>query len=264
MLDNVNSRENAYRVHSVDRAIDILDSLAESRDALTITQLAESVGGSKSAVFSTAQTLVARGFVLSTGSGLERRYQLGLSLTRLGELALDRFSFGSIAKPVLEELTSETGLTSRAASWGGDSAIAVARVDGRGTVKFDLHMGQSEYLHCSSVGKAMLSTYTDEEVSAIMTNLPFVRRTGKTITSLPKLLVDLAHARTIGYAVDDEEDAEGIICIGAPVLDAGGVIRGAISVTRIKGDISAPGIHALGTTTTEYAGRLSSLLRGAD
>lgn len=252
-----------YTVRSVDRAIDVLIALADVDGPIALTQLADAVGGSKSAIFSTVHTLIARGLVLSTGNGLERRYQLGLELARLGDLAMRRFSFGGVARPLLAALTNETGLTSRAAVLDDGWAIAVARVDGRGGVKFDLRMGQRELLHSSSVGKAILSTLDDEHVLELVGPLPWVRRTDKTIVDPVALLADIGSTRSRGYSVDDEEDAEGILCIGAPVLDRHGDCLGAISITRIKADIDASEVDALGLIVVRHAAELSMLL-GAD
>jgi len=256
----VAEREKNYTVRSVARAIDVLVALAEADAPIALTQLADEVGGSKSAIFSTVQTLISRGFVLSVGNGLERRYQLGLELARLGDLALQRFSFGGIARPTLEALSRETGLTSRAAVLDEDRAVAVGRVDGRGAVKFDLRMGQRELLHCSSVGKALLSTLADEELLALLGPSPWPRRTEKTISDEETLLRDVRATRERGYSIDDEEDAEGILCIGAPVFDRLGRCQGAISITRIKAEIGRAEIEAIGAVVARHARELSAVL----
>jgi IclR family acetate operon transcriptional repressor len=252
--------EDRYRVQSVDRAIDVIETLAASPNALTLTDLARSVGGSKSSVFATLQTLTARDLVWSTGNGQDRRYQLGLGLARLGDAALNQVSFRDVALPVLRALTAETGLTSRAAAWGGDCAVAIARVNGSTGINFDLHMGSRETLHSSSVGKSMLFPLSDEELRTILSSIPLPRHTAHTLVTVDALTTNLAEARARGYAVDDEEDSPDIICVGAPVYDYQGTAIGAISVTRIKSTITLEEIHTLGTTTMRHAARLSTEL----
>jgi len=252
--------EARYRVQSVDRAIDVIEVLATSHDALTLTELASSVGGSKSSVFATLQTLIARDLVGSHGTGQDRRYQLGLGLARLGDLALSQVSFRDLALPVLRALSAETGFTSRAAVWGGDCAVAIARVNGSTGITFDLHMGSREALHCSSVGKSMLFPLPDESIQSIINNIPLPRHTSHTLVEPAALMANIKEARARGYATDDEEDANDIICIGAPVFDHQGTPVGAISVTRIKSTVTQDEIHALGTITRRHAGQISTAL----
>ncbi|MCW2898282.1 MAG: IclR family transcriptional regulator [Streptosporangiaceae bacterium] len=251
--------DGRYRVQSVERAIDILEHLGASATGLTVTEIADAMGGSKSGVFATLQTLVARGLIRSAGVGTSRRYALGLGLARLGDMALDQISFRGIVRPVLRELTERTGLTSRAAIWGGSYAIMIDRVDGSGGVRFDLQMGAREPLHRSSVGKAMLTTMTDRQIQDLLTDVPLGASTPHTLTTIDAVLADVSRARGRGYAVDDEEDAIGIICIGAPVVDHRGECVGAISVTRIKADITPEGVENIGRTVADSAAELSRL-----
>jgi IclR family acetate operon transcriptional repressor len=245
------------RVRSVDRAVDILDVLAHSMGGETVTAIAAAVGGSKSAVFTTLQTLCSRGLVRSTGVGVDRRYALGLRLTYLGEQALARVSIREVAMPFLRRLTVATGLTSRVATRAENYAIAVGRVDNIEGVRFDLHMGQREYLHSTSVGKAILSALTDQEVRRTMAAVPMIRRTSRTIRDLDTLVAEVELTRRRGWAIDDEEDAEGVVCIGAVVRDHSGRPAGGISVTRLKSGLSPSDSERLGTLVAECAAEVS-------
>lgn len=252
--------DNRYRVHSVDRAIDVIEALATVPGALTLTVLANIVGGSKSSTFATLQTLASRDLVWSTGNGQDRRYQLGLGLARLGEVALSQVSFRDAALSLLRSLSLETGLTSRAATWGGDCAVVVAQVNGSTGLNFDLHMGSRETLHSSSLGKAMLFPLSDDMLHTTLNSIPLPRRTPHTLVTVDAAIADILEARARGYAIDNEEDALGIICVGAPVFNHQGVVVGAISVTRIKATVTSEEVDALGSATIGHATRLSAEL----
>ena len=77
------------------------------------------------------------------------------------------------------------------------------------------------------------------------------------------LIDNLALARGNGFAVDDEEDAEGVICVGAAFFGHDGSCAGAVSVTGIKGDLPAWRMNELGVTVRQYADRVSGILGGA-
>lgn len=85
-------------------------------------------------------------------------------------------------------------------------------------------------------------------------------KTSHTITDEPTLLVELDAVRQRGYAVDDEEDVEGVFCVGAAVRDHTGRCAGAISVTGIKRDLPSWQVAQLGGKVHEHALRVSALL----
>ncbi|MEU7002188.1 IclR family transcriptional regulator [Nonomuraea sp. NPDC046570] len=257
-----NEIDARYQVRSVSRAIEILESLEQPGDGLTVTEVARRVSASKSAAFSTLQTLEMHGFVSSQGEGTSRRYRLGLALARLGEHAVAQVSLREVAGPVLRELSEETGMSSRVAVPEEGFAVIVGRVDAPGTVRFDLHMGHREPPHCTGLGKAMASAMPEDRLREIVERVGLPQRTSRTITDLPTLLADLAEVRRRGYAVDDEEDAEGIFCVGAPVHDHRGQCAGAVSVTGLKLDLPAWRIHQIGESVRTHAERITGLLGG--
>ncbi|MBA0052021.1 IclR family transcriptional regulator [Streptomyces sp. AJS327] len=255
-----NSLDERYRVRSVSRAAEILEHLASAGDALTVTEVTRAAGGSKSSVFSTLQTLEAHGLVSSEGEGPQRRYSLGLALARYGEIAVGRASIRDIALPELRHLTEETGLSSRVAKPEQGRAVIVGRVDAPGSVRFDLHMGQRELPHSSGLGKAVTAERDDDAIRELLEAAGMPARTRRTLTDPDALLAELAEVRRRGYAIDDEEDADGVYCVGAAVRDHRGACAGAISVTGLKLDVSPERLHELGERVRESADRVSTRL----
>ena len=103
----------------------------------------------------------------------------------------------------------------------------------------------------------MLATMSEDQVRAICGSTGLQRRTANTITDIDSLLANLALARRNGFAVDDEEDAEGIFCAGAVFFGYDGSCAGAISVTGIKGDLPAWRVNELGRTVRRYADQVA-------
>jgi IclR family acetate operon transcriptional repressor len=77
------------------------------------------------------------------------------------------------------------------------------------------------------------------------------------------LLDNLAAVRRLGFAVDDEEDAEGVFCVGAAFFGHDGSCAGAVSVTGIKGDLPAWRIDELGRIVRRHADGVSAILGGS-
>ncbi|MBE1607187.1 IclR family transcriptional regulator domain-containing protein [Actinopolymorpha pittospori] len=251
-----------YMVRSVVRAIGVLEVLADrgTSDGLSVTEIAQECGLSKSIVFSVLHTLRAHGLVADHGEGQSRRYRLGLGLSRLGDRAREQLSLLDLARPVLRELAARTGLSARLAVFQYDAAISVDRVDVPAHVHIDLRMGAREMLHSTGIGKAMLASLPDAEVERIIAFAGLPRRTPHTITDRDNLLAEIKEIRRVGYALDDEEDAEGIFCVGSGVRDDAGACVAAISVTGLKTAGAADRYDEIGGALRSAARRISEQL----
>jgi IclR family transcriptional regulator, acetate operon repressor len=224
-----------YRLQSVERALDTLELLAGAgMDGVTLTGLAEQLDVSKSSAFALLQTLLARGFASDSGTRQGRRYRLGMALAKLGDAAEAQAPLVTLATPVLRKLTDETGLTARLAVPDGPYAVVVARVDAPGSVQFASYLGKRELPHCSSAGKALLAALPADQARELAEQAGLPARTSRTITDVDALLRDLAVSAARGFTIDDEEDNDGVFCVGASVHDRNGRCVAAISGTGLK------------------------------
>jgi IclR family transcriptional regulator, acetate operon repressor len=255
--------EQRYRLLGVERALDTLEFLATAGPGgVTLTELAEQIKVSKSSAFALLQTLVARGFAADSGARLSRRYRLGMSLAKLGDAAAVQSPLVSLAMPVLQSLTAATALTTRLVVPDGAFAVVTARVDAPGTVRFASYLGKREYPHCTSVGKALLSALPPERARALAVEAGMSARTERTITDPAALLRELELSAARGYAIDDEEDTEGVFCVGAPVYDRSGECIAAISGTGLKLNRSTWRMDELGLAIREAADQITAALGG--
>ncbi len=254
--------EDRYRVQSVERAFALLEALGEAGpEGMTLSNLARSLGVSKSTAYAILQTLLVGGFVADAGMGMGRRYRLGMALARLGDVVVSQLALRDVAMPVIRDLTAETGLTSRLAVLDDAYAIVIARIDApRSAIRFTASLGKREHLHCSAVGKAMLAALPPTTVHDILATAGMPRKTPHTITDEAALLAELVAVARRGYAIDDEEDAEGVFCVGSAVHDHAGGCAGAISVTGLKLDLPVWRVERIGRVVREQAARISSLL----
>jgi IclR family acetate operon transcriptional repressor len=259
MTNSAAPEEPKYWVKSVARAADILEALAAPAqgNGLSVTEVGQACSISKSAAFGMLQTLRAYGLVSDDGEGMNRRYRLGMSLARLGDRARSQVSLRGVAHPVLTELTRTTGMASRLAVPENGHAVVVDQVEVDQRVRLDLRMGQRELPHCTGLGKALLSAVPESEAAAVIERFGLPRRTSRTITDPATFLSHLRDIARVGYALDDEEDAEGIICIGAPVFDDRSVCAGAISITGLKLGLPAWRYQELGGQVRDAARRIS-------
>lgn len=253
--------DERYRIRSVERALEVLEVLADAdSNGLRLAQLAERLDSSKSTVLAVLRTLTAWGYVTELGEGRSRRYRLGLTLARLGDQVLSQIDVLDVALPWLRAMTEETGWTSRLGVLDEAFAVIIGRVDGPGIIRFQSNLARRELPHCSAIGKALLSHLPEERVRAIVARTGLPARTSTTITDVDQLLRELAVVRAKEFAVDDEEDSEGVCCVGASVFDHRQACIGAVSVTGLKLMLPQGGIDTMGQVVRRYAAEISARL----
>jgi IclR family transcriptional regulator, acetate operon repressor len=148
-------------------------------------------------------------------------------------------------------------VSSRVAVLDESFAVVIGRVDGPGIIHFESNLARQELPHCSALGKVLLSQLSEQQVRAIVGRTGLPARTSATITDVEWLLRELEEARARGFAVDDEEDSEGVFCVAAPVLDRRGTCVAAISVTGLKLSLPVGGIEGIGQIVRRYAAEIS-------
>jgi IclR family transcriptional regulator, acetate operon repressor len=229
-------------------------------EGLSLSDLARAIGTSKSTTLALARTLTAFGMLRDSKPG--PRYALGTGAIRLGDIARGQLPLGDLSRPLLTELAELTKMTSRLAICDDGFPVFIERVDGPGSVRFHTPLGQREMPHASAAGKAILATMSEQQVRDLCAQTGLRRRTSHTITDVDSLLANLKLVRHNGFAMDDEEDAEGIFCLGAAIFGHDGAVAGAVSVTGIKGDLPAWRINELGQAVRRAADRVSEILGG--
>ncbi|MFZ5852861.1 MAG: IclR family transcriptional regulator [Actinomycetota bacterium] len=202
-------------VQSLDRAIVLLDLLADAGGEVGISRLAELSGLPLPTIHRLMRTLVTHGYVRQEAS---RRYALGPRLIRLGESAARQL--GTWARPQLVELVAAVGETANLALLEGDDVVYVAQVPSTHSMRMFTEVGRRVFAHCTGVGKALLAQLPAETVQEILARTGMPAQTPHTLTDPATLLRELAQIRQQGYAIDDGEQEVGVRCLAVPVLGA--------------------------------------------
>lgn len=217
-----------HSIQSVDRALFLLETIAEAGGEATLTELATRTGLNISTCHHLLATLIQRGFAAKVAG--RRLYALGSRIIALSHACL-QVDLPRRAQPYLEAINRATGETVHLAGLQGDNVMTLAVREARHAIRVDTgKIGKVEAPHATSVGKAMMAWLPEDEIRRILgQNLK--RFTDKTITDMPTLLESLRHVRRNGYAIDREEFLPGVICVGAAIRDQAGTVIGAISAS---------------------------------
>lgn len=212
-------------IKSVDKAFEIVDALRRL-DGAGVTDLAAEVGFSKSTVHSHLATLERRGFVVSVGD----EYDVGLRFLNLGGYALCKQRLYSLARSEIDSLAEETGHKATVMGEQQGRGIYLYQVRGPDAVNTDSHIGTRVYLHCTALGKALLSELPRDAVDDVVDRHGLPAQTEQTITDRERLHRELDAVRERGFAIDDEERITGIRCVAAPITTDDGEVLGSLSV----------------------------------
>ena len=260
-MPNISNIDRRYEVQSVARAATLLDLVGDAgSNGLGVTEMAGHLKVAKSTALSLARTLTAAGLLRPVEPG--PRYVLGLNLLRLGDLVAQQTSIAELGLPTLRDLSSTTGMTARLAMNENGYPVFLERIDGEGSIRFHAPLGQREEPHATAAGKAILAQMTDQDVRTLIEDAGMAVHTSKTLTDVDALIEELERVRAEGYATDDEEEAEGVFCVGAPFFDHHGACAGALSITGLKVDIPLRDVQRLGTLVRDHADRITILLGG--
>lgn len=221
--------DHGTRVRSLDRAFDILETLADAGGSVGVSELATRSGLPMPTIHRLARTLVERGYLRQEPS---RRYSLGPRLIGLGEATSSLL--GSWAMPYLAELVDQVGETANLAMLEGDVIVYVAQVPSRHSMRSFTAVGRSVLPHSTAVGKALLADAEPDEVEALLRRTGMEPATEHTITTVSEFARALDRVRTRGFAMDDGEQEIGVRCVAVPVPQCPGRIALSVSGPRAR------------------------------
>lgn len=221
-------------VESVDRALRLLQELAQHGSGVTLSDLASSTGLPKSSLHRTLGALQERGFAMQRDDG---HYLLGAESLRLAFEFHDRLDLRLLLRPALERLRASVNETVHVGVLDGPSVVYVDKLESTRSLSLTSTIGGRNPAHATAVGKALLAwTYPTEMAIAgwIDRHGPLVRRTPRTIVEPGGLVRELARIRSEGFAKDLEESEPGVRCIAAAVFYGGTSPIAAISISAPK------------------------------
>jgi IclR family transcriptional regulator, KDG regulon repressor len=262
MLTNMRRRREGgqfpYRAQVLDRSFAILDLLAASSEDLSLADMGEKLKLHKSTFYRLLRTLERHRFAekdFDTG-----KYRLGSKLLQLGSRAVARFDLATVGRPYLEKLKEQSGETAALGVLSDGEVVSIAVAEGRHVLRMHVTVGGKVPVHCSALGKAILAFLPEKEVDMIVRKHGIKANTRNTITRRPELKAELAHIRTGGFAIDDQEIEDGLKCVGAPVRDSSGRVIAAVSIAGAALRLNRKRISVLAPlvarTASDFSGSL--------
>jgi len=196
----------------------VLAELARHADGASLEEMTRAVASPKPTVHRALASLCRFGFAARDGHG---RYVLGDEFLRLAFAHHEARPDHLRIAPVLSALAERYGETAHYAVLDGRTVVYRAKVDPpAGALRLSSTIGGRNPAHSTAVGKLLL-TYAladDDAVTAWAREQPLARLTPRTLTSADAFAAELRAIRGRGYAVDDQENDPGIVCLAVPVF----------------------------------------------
>ena len=149
-------------VQSIERAFAILKEVAHNREGIGLAALSKRVGLHNSTTFHLVQTMVSLGYIRQVKD--TKRYRIGRPLFALAASSLDEIEMVSLATPILEELSRQTGESSHFAVRMGPSVVILARTSGPGAFQMADRVGVVRPAHCTALGKVILAALEPDQL----------------------------------------------------------------------------------------------------
>jgi DNA-binding IclR family transcriptional regulator len=136
-------------------------------------------------------------------------------------------------------LAAEFGETVHLGRLDGPNVVYMAKRESIHPLRLFSAIGRRLPAHATALGKALLAERGDAEVAAILPS-PLPRLTARTLVTPRELGDDIKATRERGYAVDREENTDGIVCIAMAVplrKPANDAISLSIPISRLAGGV---------------------------
>ncbi|MEO3746192.1 IclR family transcriptional regulator [Plantactinospora sp. B5E13] len=201
-------------VKSAGRTLDVLEALAGSPQRRSLVELARALEIPKSSLHGILRTMIQRGWVEVDATGT--RFGLGVRALQVGAAYLEADDATGLLAGVLDGLASQFGETVHLGRLDGPHVVYLAKRESTHPLRLYSAIGRQLPAHATALGKVLLAERPDEAVDRLL-SWPLPALTRHTVTDPDQLHAELATVRDRGYAVDREENTEGIVCFAMAV-----------------------------------------------
>jgi DNA-binding IclR family transcriptional regulator len=216
----------SYISQQIQRALDVIEAIAEAPRGLTLTELAEVLELPKSSVLRLVANLEMRRYVEQDQNN---RYRIGLRVFSIGGRALADNILRTCARPYLEDLALRVGESTYLAILDQEQALYIDRIESPMPVRSHSPIGSHRPLLVTAVGKVLLAGMGPVTAADVLKS--YAERDSLAPPASDDLHQRLQRVAADGYAIDIGEYDEGLTCIAAPIRDGHGDVIAALGLS---------------------------------
>lgn len=226
--DTPGNRDKRYLVKPLYKAMQVLRTVCESAQPLSLKDITELSEIPKSTVYRYLYTLATMDMV--DYNPKSELFSPGLGLWWLMQSA-DPFSkLRNVSLLERQRLRGQFNETVNLGVLTGSEVLYLEIVESERSLRMQAAPGARDDVHSTALGKALLAFRPRSQWEAVLSE-KLVRHTERTITQRDEVMENLEKIRRDGYAVEVGENEDGATCMAVPILDSNGVSLAAISVS---------------------------------
>lgn len=215
---------------TVRRAFQVLKYVTKEEDGLTLTEITELLDCPKSSAFNIIQTLLNLD-LLSESKANNKKYQLGPENYVLGMNYYKRLDLVDLFKEFLPGIGDKLHRNCFGGILEVDKVLYIYKYAGEGAKLATCDKGTKAELYCTGLGKVLLAYSSSDYQKKVIDNMTFIKKTERTISTKEQLYKELEEVRKKGYACDNREIEDYMICFAAPVFNFSGECVAAVSIS---------------------------------
>jgi DNA-binding IclR family transcriptional regulator len=232
----------------------ILDYVTRMEGTRPMRQMAQELNIARPTLYRLLDAMVAEGLLLR----VEGRYHPGPRVLHWAADALNRPEVGRLARPALQRLADETGLTASVHVRMGHCRVCVERVEGAGIVRPHVRIGESLPLHVGASGKILLA-WLPQDARQELVALSCAAYPEHPLNT-PEAAFDII--RQQGWALSLGERDEALASLSAPVFGPRGDVVAALSISGVRQRFRDDQVAQWRTRVMEAASAVSAMLGG--
>lgn len=212
-------------IGSLAKGLSVLEAFGSERPRLSVSQAAQATGLDRATARRCLLTLHDLGYADYDG----KFFTLTARVLRLGLGALAAIPLAQLVQPWLDQLSERIGQSTSVSILDGTEIVYLARAAQKRLMAIGLMPGSRLPAHCTSMGRVLLAALPEVEATSLVEASNLVPRTARSLTAPEEIMVEVAKARRLGYALIDQEVELGLRALAVPLLSRRGRVVAALN-----------------------------------
>ena len=229
MISSAVKRKAKYPIQSLEKALEVIEVLYISGQAMGISDIDEHVDIGKSTVHRVLDTLMSYNYIEQVEDST--KYRLSWKFFEVGQSIPAQRNLLNLNTDALQNICEKYGESVNMGIHSDDSMIIISRMVPRTNMAANVPIGSKMPLHASSMGKIAVCEFDETDLRKLYPSNDLPIYTPNTIKTIDEFVNELAKVKQQGYAIDDQELYSGITCIAAPIKDFSGKTVAGVSVS---------------------------------